>query len=196
MKIVGISQRVIVNNAYPERRDALAQGWYNFLATVGLIAFPLPNHKATVSALLQQVTVTGFILSGGNDLVPYGGDAPERDEVEALILEGSKKTMLPVLGICRGLQFMNVHEGGTLQKIDYHAANRHQLDDGRTVNSYHNYALSDVASGFEVLQRSRDDFTVEAVKHQRYNWQGIMWHPEREVVPDEMDIKLFQEMFL
>lgn len=196
MKIVGISQRVIVNKAYPERRDALAQDWHIFLAAVGLVALPLPNTRIAVEIMLQQVQMAGIILSGGNDLATYGGDAPERDEVESQVLECSKTTGLPVLGICRGLQFMNVHQGGTLQIAEGHAGTRHLLDNGRIVNSYHNYALGDIAAGFEVLRKQAHDQTVEAVHHRQYKWQGIMWHPEREKVPDVADIKLFQEMFL
>lgn len=195
MKIVGVSQRVIVNNTYPERRDALAQEWYEFLAAVGLIALPLPNNRIATAELLKQVPVAGFVLSGGNDLVQYGGDSPERDDVESFILEDSKKSMLPVLGVCRGLQFMNVHEGGTLRSVTGHAATRHRLSDGREVNSYHNYALSVIAPGFSVRQKSESDDTVESLRHDRFRWHGIMWHPERESASNLEDINLFREMF-
>ncbi|QQG36318.1 MAG: gamma-glutamyl-gamma-aminobutyrate hydrolase family protein [Micavibrio aeruginosavorus] len=196
MKIVGISQRVIVNKTYPERRDALAQEWHGFLAAAGLVALPLPNNVVAVRDLLRQVPVAGFILSGGNDLVKYGGDAPERDEVESFMLEQSKKEGLPVLGVCRGLQFMNVHEGGTLQTVVGHVGTRHKLDNGRTVNSYHNYALAALAPGFSVEHRAGGDGTVESLRHDVLPWRGVMWHPERETAPDQEDVDLFQEVFL
>lgn len=79
------------------------------------------QEKATTAALLSMAS--GVILSGGEDVDPrrYGGTegaagdvSPERDELEAEVVERAFERDLPMLLICRGVQFLNVHLGGTL----------------------------------------------------------------------------------
>lgn len=195
MNTVAISQRVLINQAYPERRDALAQDWYPFLRACELVPLLVPNDPVTALSLIEGVKISGIILSGGNDLAVYGGDAPERDETEKILLDFSKKRELPVLGVCRGAQFMNVSAGGTLRKCEGHVALRHILDNGKMVNSYHQYALDQLAPDFDVLASCAIDGTAEFIKHSVYKWIGIMWHPERESVIDQSDINLVRELF-
>lgn len=193
MKLVGITQRVLENSTYPERRDALAQDWQKFLFPAGLVGLPLPNFLDAAQALLETVPLSGLILSGGNDVREMGGDAPERDRLEHALLEDSKLNRLPVLGICRGLQMMVVHEGGQLQRSPGHAGTRHHLDNGREVNSYHDCVIASLPDGFSVL--SSVNGQPESVCHRQHNWTGIMWHPERESSPDPVDLALFREVF-
>ncbi|MDR1989929.1 MAG: gamma-glutamyl-gamma-aminobutyrate hydrolase family protein [Acidobacteriaceae bacterium] len=80
------------------------------------------NHDMTIEQALDGVT--GLLLSGGDDVSPArynetahattGALAPERDEFELALVREARRRNLPIFGICRGLQVMNVAFGGTL----------------------------------------------------------------------------------
>jgi putative glutamine amidotransferase len=108
---------------------------------IALYADAVMRHGATVIALDSTsspaeragafVSMDGLLLSGGSDIEPArygaptaGSDAvePERDDLEAAAFAAADARGLPMLGICRGLQAMNVFSGGTLvQHLDGHA---------------------------------------------------------------------------
>lgn len=194
--LVGVTQRVVVNTTYPERRDALSQEWAPFLSACGIDFVCLPNAVESVRSLTAALSFSGFIFSGGNNLAAYGGDAPERDAAEDYLLSYSKASKKPILGVCRGFQMMQVYSGGKLVKQDGHVACRHDVTGkiARSVNSFHQYAIADIAKGFDVLARAPDN-TVEAARNRDYHWTGIMWHPEREPAPDPADIALVKGVF-
>lgn len=191
--VVGITQRVVENDGYCERRDVLAQDWAPFLEHIDIAYVPLPNSLETTQRLLNVLPISGLILSGGNDI----GEASERDALEFHILEHAIKQKLPVVGVCRGMQMMHRYAGGAFEKIGGHIRTRHHLTcNGQEmeVNSFHTIGFKREAEGFEVLARS-DDNVIEAVQHRTHNWHGIMWHPERESTPQRYDLDLFGKAF-
>lgn len=152
----------------------------------------------------------GFVIGGGNDIDPavYGGDVsssrnvdPFRDEFELSILDLAQQRGLPVFGICRGSQLLNVHAGGSLhgdlQTIRRHTSNRGTLLPRKQVtveqhsrlaamlcatttrvNSLHHQAVKDLGNGLVVSARDRDDIVqgIEAMGEPlRF---GVQWHPE------------------
>lgn len=146
---------------------------------------------------------SALLLPGGGDLEPwrYGqenrasrGLEPERDAAELALLDQFAAAGKPVLGICRGLQVINVGFGGTLlQDIPGHgaAAGTDRLHRVRTappfsgligerplVNSAHHQAADRLGSGLEAVQWSEDG-TVEALVHRRLPIWAVQWHPER-----------------
>ena len=195
MKYVAITQRIDIQNN--ERRDALDQRWLQFLCTCDLIPILIPNNLKLVKCYIDQFKFSGIILTGGNDLVAYGGDAPERDEVELYLLEYAIRTNTPLLGVCRGMQVIQHHFGVVLSKVAGHVAEPHKVKINgieRLVNSFHKFGAKDGAQDLEVLATASDG-VIESVKHKKYLLRGIMWHPERESNFSQEDINLIKDMF-
>ena len=148
---------------------------------------------------LAALAPDGILLSGGNDI----GSAPLRDALEKAALDYAAYHRLPVLGICRGMQFINHFQGGSLRSVPGHTAVRHRVfgsllgDAGREVNSYHDYGLLDADLGDELEAVAwADDGVVEALRHRVRPWLGIMWHPEREEPVVAEDRQLVRHHFL
>ena len=155
-------------------------------------------------------TFAGFVIGGGNDVDPaiYGGDMSAgrsvdavRDEYELAVLAFARRHAIPVLGICRGAQLINVHAGGSLVgdlgQHRVHTSNRGTLlprkivsvdpesrladwlgRDRTRVNSLHHQAVERVGRGLVVTATDRDDI-VQGIES-RGDWLrvGVQWHPE------------------
>ena len=192
MKRIGVTQRVEVIRALHERRDCLDQAWHHLFAHFQIDLIPVPNTSGDVVGWAQRQKLEGLLLSGGNDLACQANarnPAPERDAGEQALLYWAENKKLPVLGVCRGMQIMNWHLGGTLSELEGHAACQHKVqpvsnaslfNDYYKVNSFHNWGIlsSDLSSSLDPLLLAGDG-TVEAFKHKTLPWYGIMWHPER-----------------
>lgn len=196
--LIAVSQRVDVIAGRGERRDALDQRWAAFLGACGLLPLPMPNDPGRAAALLAALEPAGVLLTGGNDLTAYGGDAPERDAVETLLIDYAVARRRPLLAVCRGLQMLVHHFGGTLERVSGHAGTRHAvgLADGGsdTVNSYHNWGFRAAPPGFEV-RASAGDGTVEAIRHTALPLSGMLWHPEREEPFRDKDVAFVRRYF-
>lgn len=194
-KRIALTQRVECVEAIGERRDALSQEWAALAETCGFLPLPLPNHPTIVRQLLGALNVDGIILTGGNNLVSYGGDAPERDELEHLLIQYAIEREIPLLGICRGMQMLLDHFGTPLQRVEGHIRVEHFLNNGDTVNSFHGWGALECRPPLKPVARSEDN-VLEAVVHQEYPWlRGIMWHPERYAPPRMRDIQFIREVF-
>lgn len=192
---VAVSQRVVIESVHGERRDALDQRWTAFLSACGMTPVLLPNDAVAALNILEAVPVRGLLLTGGNSLVEYGGDAPERDRTELACVAHARSRRLPILGVCRGMQvILNVFQV-PLRQIGGHAGCLHQLVGGRRVNSFHDFAAMDDCSPL-LVAASTEDGVVEAVEHPVEDIHGIMWHPERCQPFDDADLRLFQRIFL
>jgi N5-(cytidine 5'-diphosphoramidyl)-L-glutamine hydrolase len=207
LKRIGITQRVEYVQSYSERRDCLDQRWSAFVFELGCIPIPLPNVLTEiVPTLLDELILDGIILSGGNSinsLNPNADDtAPERDAFEYALLDAALDRNLPVIGVCRGMEMINVYFGGKLSLIRGHVAVRHSISSieagynfPETVNSYHNWGISldDLANELKPIAVENDNY-VEAFKHTEKSLTGIMWHPEREEPFYFLDIELFKSI--
>jgi putative glutamine amidotransferase len=174
-----------------------------------------PVHSpASIAALLARCT--GLVLSGGEDVDPtrfgeapipeLGQVNPQRDATEFTALAAALERELPVLGICRGCQLLNVHFGGSLyqdlavqfpgvlvheQKEPWGGRSHHARVEPGTrlaaivpgpdlfINSFHHQAIRRLAPGL-VTSAVADDGVVEAVEARDHEWViGVQWHPER-----------------
>lgn len=197
-RVIAISQRVDVIAGRGERRDALDQRWAGFLGSCGLVSVAVPNDPEMAAAVLAAVEPVGILLTGGNDLVDYGGDAPERDATETALIRYAIEHRRPLLAVCRGLQMLMHHFGGTLVPVTGHAGTDHPVafTDGHTdtVNSYHNWGFRKVPKGFAVWATDAEG-GVEAVRHESLPLFGMLWHPERSFPFRPTDIALVRQHF-
>ena len=188
----------------------------------------LPDHALSAKNTLRRID--GLLVSGGGDLGPiwYGEtarpdagdpDARARDAVEMPLLKAALDSDTPVLGVCRGMQALNVTLGGSLvEELDEHASS---WRDGEEASSYHRIYIAPgsklaaiVGSGGFVRVNSRhhqgvreaqksplllasayslDDGVIEALESPEHGWViGVQFHPERRLeVPPHFD-RLFQ----
>lgn len=202
LRRVGITQRPM---ALPERgevRDALDVRLARLVWDLRFVPVPITNAIAedtgpgdagpsSVDDYLAALALDAIVLSGGDDV----GEPPARDRTERAALALAVREGLPVLGICRGMQLINVMAGGTLTPVEGHVATRHEVQGSpsaqREVNSFHRLAIlpDGLAADLEATAWAPDG-TIEAVKHRRLPWTGIMWHPEREAPFAEDDLQL------
>ncbi|WP_238395542.1 gamma-glutamyl-gamma-aminobutyrate hydrolase family protein [Mycolicibacterium sp. CBMA 295] len=208
------------------RQDAVlaAQTYLDAVECSGgqsLVLVPSPNADA--GQLLG--VLDGLLLAGGTDIEPefYGSPATERmeetnairDEFELRITTAALERDVPVLGICRGLQILNVATGGTLHqhlldvgfaehrpapgRLDHatHHAIEVDVDSllGRTglagvreVNSHHHQGVASVGRGGRVTARSIPDGAVESIEWpDRHFALGVQWHPEYQPMKEIFD---------
>ena len=197
MKKILFTQRVEVIESYGERRDSIDQRISEFLVHCGFLPVAVPNIPELANDYLNIEDVCGVFLTGGNSLEKYGGDAPERDETERLLVENAIKRGLPVFGICRGMQFILDYFGVKLEAVDNHVRKNHPVNGVMvrdSVNSYHTMAGREAVSHIVVLGKAPDGF-IEAIRHDNLPIMAIMWHPERENPFDENDVELVRGFF-
>ncbi|WP_027087258.1 gamma-glutamyl-gamma-aminobutyrate hydrolase family protein [Cohnella panacarvi] len=209
--IAVITQRVIQDPLYGEIRDALSHEWYSFLKAAGFdLVIPIPNTGKSVSDWIKHVKPDLIVLSGGNN-VEYGQLHSEtssplskiRDESEAALLEVACSGQIPVLGVCRGMQFIYAYFGGQLLRKSGHVAASHEIKlnlpndadpmewKSNVVNSYHNYCIgSHLPECLQPIGYHVGDHTIEAFVHRDYPMLGVMWHPERNKPYSKLDIEL------
>ena len=197
MKIIAVSQRVVIDPMHGERRDSLDQRWVKFLYAMGYIGIPLPNNLNVATKVLREIRPAGILLTGGNNIALYDGDAPERDEVEHMLVCEALNNDLSLLGVCRGLQYLTYAAGGTLKNIEGHVAHDHKItfkSKQRIVNSFHNMGIETPPPGFTITATA-DDGSVEAIEHPVKPILGIMWHPERFSTIQTEDIDIIHSCF-
>lgn len=153
--------------------------------------------------------VDGVVIGGGDDIAPtlYGGELraevvldPARDRMEAAVIEAARDRALPVLGICRGAQMLNVVQGGRLHQdaFEVFASRRYRtilprrrisvLPESRLaeitgtepmkVNALHSQAVADLGEGLRISARDEGGMP-QALENTDGPWAiGVQWHPE------------------
>lgn len=208
-KLIGLTQRVDIANSQGERRDALDQLWTKLLEKAEFVPIPIPNQLADVETYIRRLNLDGIILTGGNDLSSLleesENHALERDKMEEKLLTVCGRKNIPVLGVCRGMQMMVSWTGGKIVPVCGHVAVRHALhlnEEGKryfcerdSINSYHRYTadLQSISREWLIMATSPDG-SIEAIRHERYPFWAIMWHPERES-ENGNDIQFMREVF-
>lgn len=197
MEIVLYTQRVEMIESYGERRDCADQRIVEFISACGYLPVPLPNHRELAAQTFRQLRPSGVVLTGGNSLVKYGGNAPERDGMERELIKLSIEGKIPAYGFCRGMQVILDYFGCGLEEVAGHVTARHRLNgawEGEEVNSFHNQACLQVKGPLQKLAWTEDG-VIEAVLCKEYCILGTMWHPEREHPFRQEDIDRVKDLF-
>ncbi|HAH21839.1 MAG TPA: hypothetical protein DCL49_13185 [Candidatus Omnitrophica bacterium] len=185
VKRIAITMRVEEVAGNGELRDCLAQDWYDFmqyaLPEAHWVAIPNIGSKAEVRKFMDHWNIDGVILSGGNDI----GAIPKRDATERAVLSYCVSKVLPVFGVCRGLQMIQVYFGGGLQKCarEIHVRRRHMVlfhDKRYAVNSYHAFGIKkNLLSPRLIPFALTSDGWVEGIQDRSSLIAAVQWHPER-----------------
>jgi putative glutamine amidotransferase len=183
----------------------------------GSLALVLPPDEAVVESpdlLLDRIDA--LLLAGGADVDPasYGAEPhpesgvvwPERDRFEIALVSRSIEREIPVLGVCRGAQILNVALGGTLHQHlpDVIGSDRHRhrpgvfadhevaLEPGSLaaravggerslVKSHHHQGIAELGQGLVATGWSPEDGVIEALELRGGAYAlGVLWHPEED----------------
>lgn len=223
---VVISQRH-GEDKHGEPVDSLESTYVSYFETFGMTLFPVSSATTRLPAFLETVRPVGIILSGGGDVPPatYSGPAfnqainDDRVSLESQLLQFALENKVPVLGVCRGMQFLNVFFSGQLtQDISKLSVSNSYvppptehtieiIDDRLRVllnnqmelvtNSFHNQGVSekDLGTGVGIFASHKDLGLAEGIFHHNYPIAGIQWHPERKRHHDKLD-QMLVESFL
>lgn len=175
------------------RSDGLDQAWTAFLGAVGAIPIPLPNDHDAALALMRDTPVEALLLTGGNPLARYGGDAPERDAVELALIEQARRWAMPIIGVDRGMQLIQHVFGDALTPLSGHQGPRCEIlvgDTRRHVCAQHTEGAFAAAPCLKVWARSADG-VVKAIRHRAEPIVAMMWRPERMRPFDPHDLAVF-----
>ncbi|MEU9886198.1 gamma-glutamyl-gamma-aminobutyrate hydrolase family protein [Sphaerisporangium sp. NPDC051011] len=191
------------------------------VARAGGLPLVLPPTQADPAAVVR--TLDGLVLTGGGDLDPacYGqepqaevyGVNRERDRFELALLAAAEARRIPVLGICRGLQLINISRGGDLlQHVEeslghwqtgpsHEGAHRVVVTPGSRlaamvgpedllVNSYHHQAINRLGEGLRVVAHAGG--LPEACETDDGLVLGVQWHPEQMADDHERQLAIFR----
>lgn len=215
--LIGISGSVIIDDGgmFPGyRRSYVNEDYVDSVVQNGgvPVIIPFTSNDEVVKEQLEHVQ--GLILSGGHDLDPHeyneeleqkiGTIWPARDHFDMLLLKLAEEKQIPVLGICRGAQIINVAHGGSLyQDLSYRPgktikhmqghtsalpthgmkveANTHLANIlGKTsfmVNSFHHQVIKQVAPDL-IQSATAPDGVPEGIENKAGTVIGVQWHPE------------------
>ena len=197
MKKILITQRFEKIGKFNELRDNLDVRLTSLIFKLGYIPVPMPTNSVEILKYIKQISPSGIILSGGGD--PRKID--ERYILEKKLLYISKKNKIPLLGICRGAQRINIHFKGKLIKIKNHVRKKHFISGPAfnrdfKVNSFHDFGFNKMTIGkkLKVLATSNDG-VVEYFQHENKLIHGIMWHPERNKKINRFDREIIKKIF-
>lgn len=188
MKNILITQKVFFDR-YKEFNCSLESNWFEFFKNTNVNLIPL-NMRNFQKEKITKLKPKGLILSGGNDLYHLKKlkENMIRDKFEEKALTYAMKYKIPILGTCRGFQFIANFFGSKILKIFNHVRTNHNLRINNKifgfpirkfiVNSYHNYSVKNLPDHFNKIVKCSDN-SIEIAGSDNYKILCLMFHPER-----------------
>lgn len=225
--IIGVSSSY--SGKENEEQITINQNYLESVRHAGGIPLLLPVDASEEELRLLVQGCDGMILTGGADIDPrlYGEEilndsvtlAPVRDRGEKILCALAEERGFPLLGICRGVQYLNFYYGGDLYQdipTQLQTEVKHRMEppyrrtchrclleagsplrdllqtEEISVNSHHHQAIRKVAPGFRVMARC-DDGVIEAIwkPDHKFLW-GLQWHPEKIWDIDETSARILR----
>ncbi len=231
--IIGISGSMMIDEGgmFPGYERAYVNNDYiQAVIRAGGTPFIIPMGESDDTIKQQIKLIDGLILSGGHDVdsllyneeptQKLGEIYPKRDEFDLKIIKYAMDKEIPILGICRGMQILNVANGGSLYQdlsfidgcyikhwqgnqadvathnVDIEKGSKMHSIIGDTVktNSFHHLAVKDIAKGFKVVARAKDG-VIEAIEKDGDTFViGFQWHPEMMSKNNEKMQRIFNKL--
>ena len=205
-----VTTRKISNPNYNESYSAISDDWLNFLNRINVNAILAHDSIIDPVKFFRINNCKGLILTNGeNSSLKFDmynkPKGTKRDMVEYKLMKICVKENLPILGVCRGHQFINLFFKGKLSKIKDHINKYHKVNiiyninqkniKNIVTNSFHenNIKLKNIGKGLKPWAVINDN--VEGMYHINKKIIGIMWHPERYKRFKNFDINLFKYHF-
>jgi len=213
MKVIGISGNKKFLDGF--NRDYVFDHYSTCIEKIGAVPLILPITNKEEVAEIYVDKIDALIMTGGIDANPflYGEELAketevpyiQRDTFDFLLIKAALNKNIPILGICRGMQIMNVYLGGSLyQDIKYYGetnvqhvqrSNHHEpvhfvdvekdsilctlIGEKQMVNSVHHQCIKELGKGLVASAVSSSDKIIEAYESNGKNKiLGIQWHPE------------------
>ena len=182
MKKIVITQRFEKIGKFNEFRDNIDSNLPSLIQKLGYTPILVPNNLKNLNIFIKQISPKGVILSGGGD--PLKKDL--RYFTENKLIKISINKNIPIIGICRGAQALNIFFGGKLKRITNHVRKHHRIfgplvkNYDIKVNSYHDYGFFKKTLGKNLISLAySSDKVIKSFSHNKFKILGIMWHPER-----------------
>lgn len=227
--IIGLTTFIESKGTYSY--NCLNSNYINAIVEAGGTPMMIPLIEDRESLLKYIDIIDGLLFTGGGDIAPlYFGENPikelgtiehERDGYEIFLFKEAYDLNMPIMGICRGVQLINVALGGSLYQ-DIYSQIEHSMghnpkgspmnqvhhmiriekdsklydifgNENIAVNSFHHQAIKDLGKGLKVTAYSYDGI-IEAVESVEKDFVlGVQWHPEALVPKHELFARLFDE---
>jgi microsomal dipeptidase-like Zn-dependent dipeptidase/gamma-glutamyl-gamma-aminobutyrate hydrolase PuuD len=223
--LIGISAN------YKENNSMLAEKYYESVIAAGgvPVIIPVMQNPIVIDKIVQQID--GLIVSGGGDIdakyfneapIPESGEVNHfRDKYDVTLITAATGRQVPIFGICRGMQVINVVFGGSLYQdikaqYDGFSLNPSQTEernittqtamirdntilatvtgtDNLAINSFHHQSVRRVANGFQEVAFTSDGI-CEAIESEFYDIFGVQWHPEYLAAESQAHKNLFEHL--
>jgi putative glutamine amidotransferase len=216
---------------YDRNRVWVGPNYLDSVRCAGGIPIILPLNISKEELSVAANVCDGFLFTGGPDISPFrfqeetiqqcGVVVPERDKMEEDLFSLIIDTNKPILGICRGIQVLNVFLGGTLYQditaqFDSPLQLSHSQQSGNSVlshsvvveknsllydivskeympvNSFHHQAIKDLAPSLKIAGVSPDSLIEAIYLPDKRFFLGVQWHPEHLYNTNEDALNIFK----